>query len=155
MASENSKPAAEAKGKSKKSMIIVIALVLIVLGAGSFGGVYLFMQNNTGDKAKEIVETKVQVCQDLTVNLSDSGKYLKTTVYLSYDEDNSDLGDEITNKQVEIQDKVTYFLQSQKSEDFESNKVEDLKRDLIKEINSVLTKGKIVNVYFPNGLLVQ
>lgn len=155
MANESSKQAGETQGKSKKSMIIIIALVLIVLGAGSFGGVYLFMQNNSGDEAKEVVETKVKECEDLTVNLSESGKYLKTTVYISYDEENSDLGEEVTNKQVEIQDKITYYLQSRKAEDFESDNVSDLKKDLIKEVNSVLTKGKVVNVYFPNGLLVQ
>lgn len=153
MANENTNQVEETK--SKKPMILIILLVLIVLGAGSFGGVYLFMQNNAGSSQKEITETKVKECEDLTVNLSETGKYLKTTVYISYNEKNSHLGKEITNKQVEIQDKITYYLQSKKAEDFESDKINDLKRDLIKEINSVLTKGKIVNVYFPNGLLVQ
>lgn len=153
MAKENTNQVDETK--SKKPMILIVVLVLIVLGAGSFGGVYLFMQNNSSGAAKEITETKVKECEDLTVNLSETGKYLKTTVYISYNEKNSDLGEEITNKQVEIQDKITYYLQSKKAEDFESDNINDLKRDLIKEVNSVLTKGKIVNVYFPNGLLVQ
>lgn len=142
--------------ENKKGLnpIVLVILIVVVLGGGAFGGTYLFMQNNAEAKEK-VVEVKVPIIEEITVNLSDSSSFVKTGVYLSYDESNSDLGDEITNKTVEIQDKTTFFLKSRKIEDFDASNEAQLKEELIESINSVLEKGKIENVYFPTGILVQ
>lgn len=143
------------QGEGKKPNIIVIALIGVVLIAGAVGGTYLFMKDKVTKKA--IVETKVAVCTDLTVNLSDTDaeRYLKTTVDISYDESNSDLADEITAKTVEIQDATSFYLRSKTSKDFDADNEETIKSELKSKIDKLLTKGKLVNVYFPNGLLVQ
>lgn len=142
-------------GKKLNPMIIIISLVVVV-GLGTFGGVYLFMKNNNTE-AKEIVETKVPILEEATVNLGDTAgkKYLKTSVYISYDASNDDLATEITDKTVEIKDKTIFYLKSKKSEDFNSGNETALKKELIAEINTLLTKGSIINVYFPADLLVQ
>lgn len=150
---ENTNVQAASTGK-KMNPIIIIVIMIIVLGVGAFGGAYLFMQKN-GEKAKTVVETKVPILQDVTVNLADGDGYLKTTVYISYNEKNSKLGKEITSKTVEIQDKTVLYLQSKKASDLTSSNEKEIKTQLKKSINSVLDKGEIVNVYFPNGFLVQ
>lgn len=150
---ENTNVQAAATGK-KMNPIIIIVIMIIVLGVGAFGGAYLFMQKN-GEKAKTVVETKVPILQDVTVNLADGDGYLKTTVYISYNEKNSKLGEEITSKTVEIQDKTVLYLQSKEASDLTSSNEKEIKTQLKKSINSVLDKGEIVNVYFPNGFLVQ
>lgn len=150
---ENTNVQAASTGK-KMNPIIIIVIMIIVLGVGAFGGAYLFMQKN-GEKAKTVVETKVPILQDVTVNLADGDGYLKTTVYISYNEKNSKLGEEITSKTVEIQDKTVLYLQSKKASDLTSSNEKEIKTQLKKSINSVLDKGEIVNVYFPNGFLVQ
>ncbi|MBU5488390.1 flagellar basal body-associated FliL family protein [Clostridium sp. MSJ-8] len=151
---ENVNEQEASKGK-KMNPIIIIVILVVVLGVGAFGGAYLFMQKNS-QKAKVIVETKVPILEDVTVNLADGkDRFLKTTVYISYNEKNSKLGDEITSKTVEVQDKAVLFLQSKSSDDFTSSNEEALKKELKNSINSILTKGEIVNVYFPNGFLVQ
>ena len=61
----------------------------------------------------------------------------------------------ITKKTIEIQDKTSLYFKSKKAEDFDSSKEETLKKELLSEINSILKSGKIENVYFPQGLLVQ
>ena len=132
--------------------IIIIILVLLVIGAGTFGGVYLFMNKNA--KEAPIVEAKVEILKDNRVNLDDGG-FLQTTVYVSYDQDNSDLGKEIVEKTVEIQDKTIFFLKSEKTEDFKAENEKALKKALIAQINEILSNGEIVNVYFPADILIQ
>lgn len=143
----------ESKGKS--NLIAIVVLVILVVGAGTFAGTYLFMKDkNTIEEA--IQEIKVPVAEDLTVNLSDpTNRYLKATVYISYDEKNKDIAEEITKKTIEIQDKTSLYFKSKKAEDFDSSNEETLKKELSSEINSILKSGKIENVYFPKGLLVQ
>lgn len=141
------------KGKGSNKVIIII-LALLVLGAGSFGGVYLFLSNNSSPEEKIIVETKVELLKELTINL-DSGGYLKTSLFISFDEENSDLAEEITAKTIEIQDKTIFYLKSKNIEDFKASNEVKLKQDLMAQINTVLTKGELVNIYFPAGLMLQ
>ena len=62
---------------------------------------------------------------------------------------------EIKEKTVEIMDKTIFYLKSKKVEDFKAINEEKLKKDLIDQINTLLTTGQIINVYFPGDLLVQ
>lgn len=142
------------KGKKGIKNTLIVILVLIVLGVGSFAGVYFYLKTQA---EKSIVEMKVDIIEEITVNLSDSNskRYLKTAVTISYDKDDKKAAEEITEKTVEIKDKITFYLKSKEAEDFDSSNEEKLKADLVSELNKLLEKGKIVNVYFPNGLIVQ
>lgn len=146
------------KGEEKKAKggkgIILIVLALIVLGAGTFGGTYYYKQKNS---STEITEVKVAILEELTVNLSDvdSKRYIKTAVTISYDKKNKDAAKEITEKTVELQDKTTSYLKSRTPEDFQPKNEEKLKKELVEELNKLLVKGKVINVYFPSGVLIQ
>ena len=111
----------------------------------------------SSQEPKPINEIKVEALKDLTVNLSDEGtpRYVKTSVTISYDEKDSKAAEEITAKTPEINDKITFFLKSRKAADFDASNEENLKRELVEELNKIMVKGKIVNVYFPSGILVQ
>lgn len=143
------------KGKSSILKILIGVILIIVVGCGgAFGGYYFYKQSK---EPKPITEIKVEALKDLTVNLSDDGtpRYVKTSVTISYDEKDSKAADEITAKTPEINDKITFYLKSRKAADFDASNEETLKKDLVEELNKIMDKGKIVNVYFPNGILVQ
>lgn len=153
---EDVKAIPEEKKAKKFNPIIIIVLALVVIGAGSFGGFYFFLQNK--DKATAtVVETKVPVAETMTVNLSDTDgkRYLKASVYISYDASDKKAAEEITAKSVEIKDKTMFYLKSKQSKDFDAANEAKLKGDLVLELNKIMTEGKIINVYFPGDLLIQ
>lgn len=145
----------EKKGKKSILKVLIGVLLIIVVGAGSaFGGYYFYKQSK---EPKPITEIKVEALKEITVNLSDEGnpRYLKTSVTISYDEKDKKAAEEVTAKAPEINDKITFYLKSRKAADFNASNEESLKKQLVEELNKVMTEGKIVNVYFPNGILVQ
>lgn len=147
------KKAKKGKGGIIKILVIVV-LLLAVGGGGAFAGYSMY---KSSQEPKPITEIKVEALKDLTVNLSDEGtpRYVKTSVTISYDEKDSKAAEEITAKTPEINDKITFFLKSRKAADFDASNEENLKRELVEELNKIMVKGKIVNVYFPSGILVQ
>lgn len=155
---EETKENKETKETKKKSLnpIIIIVILILVLGLGSFGGFYMFMKNNSS-ASTTITETKVEMFKDVTVNLSDtdSQRYLKASVTISYDAKDKKAATEITDKSVELKDKIMFFLKSKKAKDFDASNEAKLKSDLVTELNKIMTEGKIVNVYFPGDLLIQ
>lgn len=153
---EEVKSTTEEKKSKKINPIIIIVLALVVIGAGSFGGFYLFMQNK--DKASTtVVETKVAIADGITVNLNDADgkRYLKASVYISYDASDKKSAEEVTAKQVEIKDRTIFYLKSRVAKDFDASNEAKLKGDLVIELNKIMTEGKIINVYFPGDLLIQ
>ena len=59
---DKTKDKAENEGKSGKGlMIILFILGLIVLGAASFGGVYLFMKTNKTVSAQPVIKEQTYV----------------------------------------------------------------------------------------------
>ena len=61
------------KGTNKMVIIVLFVLGLIVLGAASFGGMYLFMKtNNTIESKEKIVEKTYIDLGEFTINLADS-----------------------------------------------------------------------------------
>lgn len=145
----------EKKGKkSILKVLIGVILIIIVAGGCAIGGAYLYKKNS---EPKKVNEVKVEALKDLTINLSDEGtpRYLKTSVTISYDEKDSKAAEEVISKAPEINDKITFYLKSKKADDFNASNEEKLKKGLVEELNKVMTDGKIINVYFPNGILVQ
>lgn len=143
----------KSSGKLKTILIVVIALV--VLGAGTFGGVFFYMKSkDSADKV--ITEVKVPVGDEITVNLKDtsSKRYLKVKVNISYDKKDKDAAKEVEEKAVEIKDKTIFYLKSKEAKDFSAENEEALKSGLVNELNKIMTKGKIINVYF-DDLLTQ
>lgn len=138
--------------------IILIVVILAGVGIGAFGAKVFLFKDTDNTIVKPVVEVKVPITEEaITVNLSDEGvkRYLKASVTISYDETNKELGAEIENKKVEIKDKTMFYLKSRKAADFDAINEVTLKTALVAEINKLLAKGQIINVYFPGDLLVQ
>lgn len=149
----------ENTGKSNKGvMVILFVLGLLVLGAATFGGVYLFMKTNKTVSAQDVVvENTYMDLAEFTVNLADEGgkRYFKGEISLGYDKTKTKLTEELTANQVVVRDDIIFYLKSQKAEYI--NNVENkeaMKKQLMDAINKDLTKGKITDIRF-KSMIVQ
>lgn len=147
----------EAKS-SKGIMIILFILGLLVLGAATFGGVYLFMQTRDRIQSQQVVTENAYVdLGELTVNLSDEGgkRYFKGQLSVGYDKRNKKVAEELESNLVVVKDVVIFYFKSQKA-DFINNTAneEEIKKQLIENINKELVRGKINDIRF-NSIIVQ
>lgn len=146
------------KGTNKMVIIVLFVLGLIVLGAASFGGMYLFMKtNNTIESKEKIVEKTYIDLGEFTINLADSSgkRYFKGQLSVGYDSSEKKLADELTNNMVIVRDAVIFYLKT-KEADFINNvqNTEQIKEDLKENINKELIQGKVLDVRF-NSVIVQ
>ncbi len=160
MAKKQKDEVQENGGKSKGKGLIFAIIALIVMGAGTFGGVYFYMQGKDAEAVK-IEPADYLLLTDTTLNLSDeSGKsYLKTSLTLSYDSKNTDLLAELDKKRISIQDASIWYLKSKVSADFRAENEKELKQGLIDTINNILEDGNVLDVYLVGaegtGFVVQ
>lgn len=158
MAKKDKNENEEQKPKSNKGIMIVLFILgLLVLGAATFGGVYIFMKTkNTVDSQPVTVENAYVDLTEFTVNLADEGgkRYFKGELSIGYDKTKSKLAEEITADQVVIRDDIIFYLKSQKA-DYMNNVAnrDAIKKQLIDAINKDLTKGKIDDVRFKNMII--
>ncbi len=153
------KDKAEVEEKSGKGLMVVLFILgLIVLGAATFGGVYLFMKTNKTVSAQQVVVEQIYVDLDeFTINLADEGgkRYFKGELSLGYDKSDKKVAEEITNNTVVIRDAIIFYFKGQKAEFVNDiNNKEKIKEDLIEAINKELQKGKITDIRFKN-MIVQ
>ncbi|BCZ48586.1 hypothetical protein psyc5s11_46530 [Clostridium gelidum] len=148
----------EKTGKSGKGvMIILFILGLLVLGAATFGGVYLYMKTSKTIDAKEVViENTYMDLKEFTVNLADEGgkRYFKGELSLGYDITKDKLKTELTANEVVVRDDIIFYFKSQKA-DYINNveNKEAMKKQLIEAINKDLTKGKITDIRFKSMII--
>lgn len=160
MAKKQKDEVQENGGKEKSKVLIFAIIALIVMGAGTFGGVYFYMQSKDASAAK-IEPADYVLLTDTTLNLSDeSGKsYLKTSLTLSYDSKNTELLAELDKKKISIQDASIWYLKSRVAADFRAENEKELKQGLIDTINNILEDGNILDVYLVGadgtGFVVQ
>lgn len=160
MAKKQKDEVQENGGKGKSKVLIFAIIALIVMGVGTFGGVYFYMQSKDASAAK-IEPADYVLLTDTTLNLSDeSGKsYLKTSLTLSYDSKNTELLAELDKKKISIQDASIWYLKSRVSTDFRAENEKELKQGLIDTINNILEDGNILDVYLVGadgtGFVVQ
>lgn len=144
--------------KSSKGVFVVLFILgLLVLGAATFGGVYLFMkQSKTVDAQEVVVENTYMDLAEFTVNLADEGgkRYFKGELSIGYDKTKTKLQQELTENQVVIRDDIIFFFKSQKAEYINNvaNR-EAMKKQLIDAINKDLTKGKITDIRFKSFIV--
>ena len=159
MALGKGKEKGENTGKSNKGVLIILfVLGLLVLGAATFGGVYLFMKTKTTVEAQEVVvENKYMDLTEFTVNLADEGgkRYFKGEISLGYDGTKTKLLEELTANQVVVRDDIIFYFKSQKA-DYINNVAnkEEMKKQLMAAINKDLTKGKLTDIRF-KSMIVQ
>ena len=158
MAFGKAKEKGENTGKSNKGvMVILFILGLIVLGAATFGGVYLYMKTSKTIEAQDVVVENTYVdLTEFTVNLADEGgkRYFKGELSLGYDKTKTKLAEELTANQVVVRDDIIFYFKSQKADYINNVENKDaMKKQLIAAINKDLTKGKITDIRFKSMLI--
>ncbi|WP_040211245.1 flagellar basal body-associated FliL family protein [Clostridium polynesiense] len=151
------------EGKSSKPLLItvIILLFIVIAGGGIFAGMYL--GTNKSAKATTPTENSVEeatyALDDFLVNLNDteSKRYVKAKIYISYNKKNKALEKELLLDRTKpiLRDAALTILRSKKAEDFSTVKGTDtIKKELKEKIDLKLSNGKIVDVYFPE-LIIQ
>ncbi len=156
----------EKGGSSKLVSIIVTAVVVFLLMSGAvFIGYMVASKGNSNASAsanqtevssKAAVTEATLELEEFLVNLSDEGaaRYLKVNMFLGSDSANENLQTEIGSKIPQIRDVINSTLRTKKSKDITPEGETILKEEIIVKVNDLLTKGKILNVYF-TSIIVQ
>lgn len=146
MASEK-KEKDEKKGGFKKFIVVILALA--VLGAGSFFGMKMYMENKDQAKDKPVKESYYEI-GEFMVKLSDEGgkRFLKAKVAITYDSNNEDLVEELDEKKIGVRDTANFYFMSKKVSDFEPQNELAIKKGLVEKINGLLTNGRVIDVKF-------
>jgi flagellar FliL protein len=158
MADEEPKP-----GGSNKLLIVVIALLLVLLLAAG-GGVAYFMFLKPAPSAADAapggakpdaaagemaVEGQAAELDPFIVNLASSGvdRYLKAVIVLQLS--SPAVAAEIDKRKPQIKDSIITVLSSKTPEEVLSIQGKyDLKLELVKRINSLLSQGVVREMYF-------
>jgi flagellar FliL protein len=148
------KEEAPVKKKLPLKMIIIVVVALIVVGGGVAGGLYFFSHKGGDDKKKEEKHPAPLVgplwsLDPFIVNLADNQgeRFLKVVMQmeLSAPEVNAEL--EILKPKV--RDNILDLLTSKTYADLmEPAGKQRLRDEIILRVNSFLTKGTILKVYF-------
>ncbi|MBE6062731.1 MAG: flagellar basal body protein FliL [Clostridium butyricum] len=155
---QKAKDSNEQKDKNGKGIMIVLFILgLLVIGAASFGGVYLFMKTNKAVSSQAVVKEQAYIdLAEFTINLGgDNGKrYFKGEISLGYDKDNKKMEKEIKNNTVVIRDTIIFYFKGQKAEFINDiNNKDQIKEELMERINKELIKGKINDLRFKNMII--
>jgi flagellar FliL protein len=146
---------AEEKKSGFSIKIIVIGLVLFILaGAGVFAfTVFLSHRDTTAAEGKKPVKTAssgilVQV-PDITVNLADTGgkRYLRTEIHLEVKDDKAKT---LLETRLPIaRDRIVMVLSSKTLADLEVYNRDNLRQELINQVNEALSPTvEVQNLYF-------
>jgi flagellar protein FliL len=141
------------KKKSIKKIIIMGLSVLVVLGAGTFGTLYFLSHSGEAKKAatpplSPLIGTMWPI-DPFIVNLADNQgeRYLKVVMQL-------EVSDPLVSAQLEqlkpkLRDNVMDLLTAKSyAELMDSGGKQRLRDEIVLRLNSFLTKGRIVKVYF-------
>ncbi|SHE35385.1 MULTISPECIES: flagellar basal body-associated FliL family protein [Caloramator] len=145
----------EQKGNKLLVLLVVITLILVI-GLGIVLGYFIFFKDKTNSSTQTNikVEEKIMDLKEFVVNLSDEDKtYIRITISLAYDKKNKKLDKELPNKVPAIRDVIIEILRKKKTADFNSNNIDNIKKELIKAINSNLTNGEIINIYIQDIII--
>lgn len=149
----------EEKKEKKKGMnplmLVIVFLVIAIVGLAAY---FLVIKKPAATGAYvpiQIVEASWSA-GDFVVNLADSDtdKYLKTTIMLTYDSTDKTLSTDLDAKKDSIRDKIIGVVRSKNSADLRTSAgIDELKKDIVKNVNTILGAAKIINVYTPDFLI--
>ncbi|MBZ4663090.1 MAG: fliL [Caloramator sp.] len=145
----------EQKGNKLLILLVVITLILVI-GLGIVLGYFIFFKDKTNSSTQTNikVEEKIMDLKEFVVNLSDEDKtYIRIAISLAYDKKNKKLDKELPNKVPAIRDVIIEILRKKKTADFNSNNIDNIKKELIKAINNNLTNGEIINIYIQDIII--
>ncbi|KYO64578.1 flagellar basal body-associated FliL family protein [Thermovenabulum gondwanense] len=142
-----------AQKKGMRRILIIVFIVVILMIVSAFMAYFLTKNFLFQDKAKE--EKKVlapyQAGEFLT-NLADHGYIKISLVFLL---EGKDAEKELKQREYEINDRIYSILRAKTFESVKnSNGMEVLRGEIKNNINKLLEKAKIVDVYF-NSIIVN
>ncbi len=154
------------KKKKGKKLTIIMVVIFVVAAAGgffTFRGGLLEKGSLFGLSEKPVTTEKVEKNEkvatinfdNIQVNLADQNvvRYLSASVVLEYP-DKKKIAKEVTTKGYRLKDGIIKVLRSKKVTDLDTEKkVSLLKKQILAEINSDLTSGKISSVYFEQFII--
>lgn len=133
-------------------MSLIIVIILVVAGGGV--GTYLYLKKHHG-KGGASSPPKLSASQaaalqftlpEMTTNLKSSGLIQFTMTLQS---NNKSTKVEVTKMQNQIEDKVNQVMRQFSATDLRSvSGFNTLKKTLSTDVNNMLQKGKVTNVYF-------
>lgn len=133
--------------------IIIIGLALFVLAAAGAFGLFVYLSQNEGEAGKEpakkVTSGVLIRAGEFTVNIADPGgrRYLKTEIHLELKE--AKLKEELEAKLPVVQDRILSVLSSKTLTDLEVYNRDNLRQELINQINNALGMSEAIhNVYF-------
>jgi len=150
---------------SKKGLIIlVICFLIIAMGVGA--GLFVFWGKVSGttpetvEGSEEVAEKKdvkdgkvktksLLAMETFVVNLADPGgkRYLRVSIALELDD--QDFVEEAKKKTPQMRDRILMILPAKKFKDIRTSSGKDsLRKEMIAQLNPLLDKCKITNLYF-------
>ena len=153
----------EKAAPTKKPIFIYVAVGLVLVLALAGGTAYYVVTNYMGSgKAAAPREPGVLMKlgdpkEGFIVNIgtATSGRYLKIGVILELkpDKNAKPAGKNLSPEEIRIQDAVLHVLRSQSVADFDPQKQERLKELIKQEVNRVVGREAVMEVYITNILL--
>lgn len=135
--------------QKKKSKLFIISLFVFIILAGCFYGFFNQSLKNAA-KSWSQEEIKSMTLPSLTVNLADVNRhgYLKTTITMEYVASKK-LEKELEEESYKVMDTILKVLRNTTSVALSNpQETELLKMELLTEINSTLSNGKITGIFF-------
>lgn len=145
--------------RSSKKWILIGVAVLVIAGGGFAGWIWIGSGPETSVEASnpekttaapaEPVVGKTFSLDPFVVNLNEPGgkRYLKSKIELEFVEE--ELGKELNARLAQLRDVILLHLSSKTLDDIQGvDGKTELKNALVTQINQVLTRGKIRNLYF-------
>lgn len=147
---------------SKKGLIIlVVSFLIVVMGVGA--GLFVLWDKISGTvpetvegaeevAEKEDVKVKIKALLSLdtfVVNLADPGgkRYLRISTVLEIDD--QDFVEHAKKKVPQIRDRILMILPAKKFKDVRTaSGKESLKKEIVAQLNLLLDKCKVTNLYF-------
>ncbi|NLC77286.1 MAG: hypothetical protein GX750_06665 [Clostridia bacterium] len=129
---------------------LILAVVILVVMAGTAVGVYFFLGPRAEALEREVPTYQIPL-ETFTVNLKDSNyrRFLRAEITVETTE--KKVIREMTDKLYKVKDTINSVLASKTAQDLEDR--QRLKEQLIAAINSHLTEGEIVGLYFEQFII--
>ena len=154
--SEDKKKEKKSKPAPLKKILIGVAVLIILGGSMIFFGDQVWGLVGGIFEEEEYNGTEYVVSlREFTVNLAGGrgNRFVRTEIHLAFDE--SELNHEIEEREPEIRTRIITFLRGKTVEDLEEPLEEEeegglnqLRRELTRELNQLLSSGEIKTVYF-------
>lgn len=86
---------------------------------------------------------------------SDTGTPLVIEPWFTYEESNYELYEELSKKRILISGLISNYFSSKTKMELFSSSEDKIKADLLREINSQLVLGKIIQIYFTDFIFLE